>query len=237
LDLTDFFPSIVADDFISYVSALPTAFNGWTDQDVQCVSRLLFRNQRLTIGAPTSPALSNALCFGIDVAITAMSEAKEIRYTRYADDLFFSSDAPNVLGTVLSEVEGILQAAAIPKGLRLNKAKTIHSSKKRNRQVTGIVLGSDGKPHVPRAYKRTIRSMIHRFAGLGEQEKTSLAGMISYVIGHEPSFTNSLIKKYGFEVFKTVTELKSLEERQVLHAKRKASSTGEITTRKSAPRN
>jgi len=222
LDLTDFFPSITADDFVRYVRASPIYFEGWSEQDIQCVSALLFRKGRLTIGAPTSPALSNALCFEIDLAIKAMSASKEIRYTRYADDLFFSSDAPNVLQSVSAEVESLLQQASIPKGLQLNKAKTIHSSKKRNRQVTGIVLGSDGKPHVPRAYKRVIRSMIHRFAGLSDQEKASLAGMISYVVGHEPNFTNSLIKKYGFAVFTTVTELKTLEERQRLRAARKA---------------
>jgi RNA-directed DNA polymerase len=217
LDLEEFFPSIVADDFVRYVRKHPALFDGWTDEDIRCVSRLLFRTGRLTIGAPSSPAISNALCMEMDVAIAEMSRVKKIRYSRYADDLFFSSGAPNVLKDVPTEVEAILRAVEIPANLRLNLSKTVHSSKKRNRQVTGINLGSDGKPHVPRAYKRLIRSMIHRFAVLDERQKVSLAGMISYVVGHEPGFTNSLIKKYGFEVFQSVTALKSLAERQEIH--------------------
>jgi RNA-directed DNA polymerase len=118
-------------------------------------------------------------------------------------------------------VEDILDSSAIPAGLHINKAKTIHSSKKRNRQVTGVTLGSDCKPHIPRAFKRRIRGMIHRFAKLSDQERVSLAGMISYVVGHEPTFTNSLVKKYGFETFKTVTELKTLADRQQIHAQGK----------------
>jgi len=223
LDLADFFPSIVASDFARYIEKNAAHFDGWTDTDIRCVSGLLFRNGRLTIGAPSSPALSNALCLGIDVAIDDMCRIKKIRYSRYADDLFFSSDTPNVLKDVSAEVESILRTISIPANLQLNTSKTVHSSKKKNRQVTGITLGSDGRPHVPRSYKRQIRSMIHRFATLEEADRMSLAGMISYVVGHEPEFTNSLIKKYGFDVFKTVTTLKSLEERQAIHRKHKQS--------------
>jgi RNA-directed DNA polymerase len=186
LDLKDFFPSITAIDFSRYVGNNPSDFKGWTEVDVRCISGLLFRNGRLTIGAPSSPALSNALCFEMDVAIDNMCRGKKIRYTRYADDLFFSISAPNVLKDVQADVEAVLRSISLPADLHLNSGKTVHSSKKRNRQVTGINLGSDGKPHVPRSYKRQIRSMVHRFASLSEAEKTSLAGMISYVVGHEP---------------------------------------------------
>lgn len=220
LDLKEFFPSITAKDFARYIGENPLYFEGWTDPDFRCVAGLLFRNGRLTIGAPSSPALSNALCFAMDVAVDTMCSTKKIRYTRYADDLFFSSSTPNVLKDIPAAVDNILRAILVPADLHLNIDKTVHSSKKRNRQVTGINLGSDGQPHVPRAYKRQIRSMIHRFVTLGEAEKTTLAGMISYVVGHEPDFTNSLIKKYGFEVFKAVTTLKSLEERQAIHKRR-----------------
>jgi len=219
LDLEAFFPSIVVDDFRRYVETYRTLFDGWTAEDYRCVSGLLFRAGQLTIGAPTSPTLSNILCAGIDVAIAEMSRIKKIRYTRYADDLFFSGDTPNVLGTVPSEVEAILRASVIPQNLRLNRKKTVFSSKKNNRQVTGITLGSDGIPRVPRSYKRLIRSLIHRFGLLSDKEKISLAGMISYVVGFEPSFMNGLVKKYGFDTYQLVTQLKTLEERQEIHKK------------------
>ncbi len=171
LDLENFFPSITADDFAHYVASAPHQFHGWTEQDIRCVSNLLFRKGKLTIGAPTSPALSNALCMTIDSAIAEMCRRMKLKYSRYADDLFFSSNIPNVLVAVPDEVRTILRETTIPANLRLNAAKTIHSSKKRNRMVTGITLGSDAKPHVPRSYKRLIRSMIYKFSGLNDQQK------------------------------------------------------------------
>ena len=216
LDMKDFFPSITSGDFETYIMSNPAQFAGWTPSDVASVARLLFKGPRMTIGAPSSPALSNALCFELDGAISSLALGRDVRYTRYADDLFFSAHLPNLLGGITEAVAGILRTIGVPKNLQLNLSKTVHSSKKGNRQVTGITLGSDGLPHVPRQYKRWIRSLIHKFDSLNDLQKESLTGMISYVSGLEPDFTNSLVKKYGYEQFKRVTAVKTLLDRQAL---------------------
>lgn len=199
MDLEDFFPSIRDSDLRAYVTKHPTQFRSWSPADIEHFSSLVFRNHRLTIGAPTSPALSNALCFDLDVALESLGSSNDVRYTRYADDLFFSTTKRDVLFDLQKLVEQTVSELPIPGRLRVNEAKTRHSSKRGQRRVTGIVLGAEGKPHVSRKSKRKIRSLIHAFDTLSDVDRNWLAGMIAYVSGLEPEFMNSLISKYGLE--------------------------------------
>ena len=65
MDLQEFFPSLTADDMQLFRGQRPGLFQGWTEWDFQGFCLLVFRFGKLTIGAPTSPAISNALCFGL----------------------------------------------------------------------------------------------------------------------------------------------------------------------------
>jgi RNA-directed DNA polymerase len=198
MDCQDFFPSITELDVKHFIADKPTLFPGWDAYDIEAFCRLICKEQRLVIGAPSSPSLSNALCFDMDSELAGLAGKYSVVYTRYADDLFFSSAVPNVLADVQVAVETIVASQKIPGELKINAAKTRHSSKRCTRRVTGIVLGSDGKPHVGRRLKRRIRSMVHNYDELDGRTRQSLAGLIAYAIGFEPSFLNSLIQKYGF---------------------------------------
>jgi RNA-directed DNA polymerase len=199
MDLQNFFPSLKVQDMREYSKKRPSLFAGWTSNDFESFCRLVFREGHLTIGAPTSPAISNALCFDLDVAISALCQSHGVAYTRYADDFFFSVSEKGVLAQVQNEVETLVARLQIPLGLQINKAKTRHSSKRNTRRVTGIVIGSDEVVHVSRETKRHVRSQVHRLETLNPKERASLAGMISYITGFEPDFMNVLIMKYGFE--------------------------------------
>jgi hypothetical protein len=59
------------------------------------------------------------------------------------------------------EVKRALPRLTLPGGLRINDVKTRRNSKKGARQVTGIVLGSDGNTYVGRHLKRRVRSQVH----------------------------------------------------------------------------
>jgi RNA-directed DNA polymerase len=199
MDLQNFFPSLKVEDMREYSKKRPGLFASWTSGDFESFCRLVFKEGQLTIGAPTSPAISNALCFDLDVAIGALCQSYGVAYTRYADDFFFSSSEKGTLAKVQGEVETLVAGFPLPIGLRINKAKTGHSSKKNARRVTGIVLGSDEVAHVSRQMKRHVRSQVHRLDTLSLKDRVILAGMISYITGFEPDFMNVLIMKYGFE--------------------------------------
>ncbi len=199
LDFSNFFESITSADLQAYVADRPHLFVGWATGDIDFFCGVVFRNDILTIGAPTSPALSNVICFDLDQAIQNYCQVRDIVYTRYADDLFFSTRTPNILSNLEDEVARICRSLRFPARLEINVAKTRHSSKSRVRRVTGLVLGSDERPYVGRSLKRKIRSQIHHLERLNPTERSSLAGLIAYVVGYDPNFMNSLINKYGLE--------------------------------------
>lgn len=197
MDLTDFFPSITEQDIQNYIRENRVLFRDWTTADVFVFCRLVCRHSHLTIGAPTSPAMSNAILYDIDVRIDALCTKMGVKYSRYADDLFFSTSSANVLRQIEEEVAKVIAESKLPARLTVNPSKTRHSSKKGLRRVTGIVLGSDGKAHVGRRLKRHIRGLIFRLGSLDGPSRASLAGMIAYATGFDPQFMNSLISKYG----------------------------------------
>lgn len=197
MDMQDFFPSITLDDMVSYKRKRPNLFKDWTDRDFEWFCLLIFRFGKLTIGSPTSPSISNALCFDLDVSLDAISQSRGVNYTRYADDLFFSANESGVLRQVEQEVTEAIAKSTLPGALRINERKTRHSSKKGARRVTGITLGSDGNTYVGRQLKRVVRAKVHKLDSLPSTERSRLAGMISYITGFDPEFMNTLIRKYG----------------------------------------
>jgi RNA-directed DNA polymerase len=199
MDLVEFFPSIREADIRRYIELNPTLFRDWVADDVSLLCALTCRFGALTIGAPTSPGLSNALCYQLDERLSGLAIRHRTTYTRYADDLFFSTREARVLRTVEHEVPAICESLDYPTGLRVNRSKTRHSSKIGARRVTGITLGSDGALYVGRHIKRKVRGMIHRYESLSPAERASLRGWLAYVIGFDPDFMNSLILKYGAE--------------------------------------
>jgi RNA-directed DNA polymerase len=63
MDFQQFFPSITEADLKSYIDGRRSSlFAGWSAFDINVFCMLVLRRSRLTIGAPTSPSLSNAIC-------------------------------------------------------------------------------------------------------------------------------------------------------------------------------
>jgi len=199
MDCKDFFHSITDDDLKVLIASRPSTFLGWSPYETDLFCKLVCKGGRLTIGAPTSPTLSNAVCYDMDTQLSEISNKLDVTYSRYADDLFFSTKLPNVLSVLESTVVSTIANLTLPRSLAINPAKTRHSSKGRTRRVTGITLGSDGKPYIGRALKRKIRAMIHQIDALDAKRRGSLAGLIAYAGGFDPDFVNSLITKYGHD--------------------------------------
>ncbi len=197
LDFINFFPSITALDIKAYAADRGHHFLDWTTGDIEFFCRVVCRRNVLTIGAPTSPGLSNVLCYDLDQEVDNYCRKFDIAYSRYADDLFFSTRAPNILAKLETEVPRICANLRFPTGLVVNPTKIRHSSKRGARRVTGVLLGSDEKMYVGRPLKRLIRAQIHQLEKLTPRERSSLAGLIAYVVGIDPVFLNTMINKYG----------------------------------------
>lgn len=152
---------------------------------------------KLSIGAPTSPIVSNFVAYEFDKNISDWCLSKGISYSRYADDLTFSTSTKDILFPVPRVVRAFLDKYF--HGITINESKTKFSSKKHNRHVTGITLTDDGLISLGRNEKRKIFHYVHQFS-LGKFEPENLAMLRGKIIFHEhiqPGFIIRLIDKYS----------------------------------------
>jgi RNA-directed DNA polymerase len=151
LDLKDFFSSIPAQKVYKLFRSPPFGF----DETVsEALTYLLTYNGVLPQGVATSPVLSNLICLPLDNTISNYCEQEGITYTRYADDLSFSSD-DFITKTQVQYLKHILMTH----GFSLNDAKFRLRSKNKKQVVTGIIVNE--KVNVDRKTLKKVRAMLH----------------------------------------------------------------------------
>lgn len=148
LDIKNFFPSIASEKITSFFIQ-----KGYSISISTLISKLCTINNGLPQGAPTSPYLSNAIMYTADNRIGSLAQKLGIRYTRYADDLFFSGDFN--IGNIIKLVSEILT----DNGFKLNEKKTRIYRKGTQQRVTGIVVNK--KLQAPKKYRKKLRQEIH----------------------------------------------------------------------------
>jgi hypothetical protein len=202
VDFREFFPSLTSGDVRTVLrrNRQILSTGGATDEDISFMTRIICRDGRLTIGAPTSPLVSNAIMFEFDETWSGVATGLNVIYSRYADDLYFSTNRPNVLQEVLNRLRGRLTSEHRP-FLTINERKTAFSSRKYRRLVAGLVLTSDRKISIGRNKKRMLRAIVNRLSHrqLQPQEIHQLRGWIAYVRSVEPTFVTSLQRKYNID--------------------------------------
>lgn len=203
IDFKDFFPSIIAIDFISHIRR-------HTDISVELASdlaRILFREDKqknliLSIGAPSSPAISNTLMFEFDSRLHDFCLGCGVIYTRYADDLALSTNTPHVLDTVFKQVQLIVKEITYPR-LTINTEKTVYTSKKFQRQLTGLILTNEGNISLGREKKRMIRAMANNYVKgtLAAPLHGRLKGFLAFAYSIEPNFVLKIRIAMGEELY------------------------------------
>jgi len=203
LDFENFFGSIRVADWRRYaLGRLPH----WSEMDFGFSAQVMFWGCGgrspicLSIGAPVSPILSNAIRDDFDVQMSRFAAEADLVYTRYADDLTISSNDFLDANAIIKQVQAALARSDAPR-LSLNEAKTYLASKARSRRVTGLVLSNEGAVSLGRDRKRLISAMVHR-AGLGQlsaKELMTLHGLLAFAHDVEPDFVVRLERKYGGE--------------------------------------
>lgn len=199
LDFTNFFPSLTKKDIENVIKYnFPKNVMEIDKKDVQTITSIVCRKGVLTIGAPSSPILSNAIMYDFDSFVVELCHGWNINYTRYADDLFFSCKIPNVLSILLEKIKSNLREREWP-NLRINKGKTIFSSMKRRRVAAGIVLTQDGELSIGRVMKRRIRTLVYLYSrgDLSRDRISFLRGYLAYVQSVEPKMIVRLKNKFG----------------------------------------
>ncbi|WP_258406480.1 retron St85 family RNA-directed DNA polymerase [Shewanella spartinae] len=201
MDFKSFFDSISYDDIENFLDREFSILDpNWTHSDTKLLAKLLCYKNSLVMGAVTSPCISNAICYKLDKKLSGLCQNNNVVYSRYADDLYFSTSERNILFFIEKEVLKIVANLELPSGLTVNNNKTFHSSRKRKKQVTGLILTHDKKLSIGRNKKRTVKSKVHNWKTLNEAERSYLSGYISYIHSIEPQFINRLCLKYGADL-------------------------------------
>lgn len=204
LDFQEFFPSIKARDWERFARSHPS--DSIKMSDLRLYSKVLFWGQRrksvqptcLSIGAPTSPALSNILLYDLDVSLSRIASELGVQYTRYADDI----TASGATLTEILEFERLARRAVksmkSPK-LTFNEEKRGIYGRGQRRLVTGLIVTPVQVISIGRERKRTISSLLHRSTlnQLSVRQRGHLKGLLGFCIANEPSFVGRLRTKYG----------------------------------------
>lgn len=208
-DFSNFFPSFSQDRILHYLSQQSKSLEeGLTPRDLEFVVNVVCRNGRLTIGAPSSPAITNAMMFEFDRRMHQVCDDRGLVYTRYADDIFISSFEQGKL-------EGLEKIILESKSnipylrLNLNNQKTAYLSKKYSRKVTGIVVTPQHTLSIGRDRKKEIKALIHQWSKgeIDEERFYYLKGLFAFAKDIEPEIEVRLMNKYGrplIDLLKTV---------------------------------
>lgn len=215
LDLKDFFPSItyprVKGIFkqSGYSEALATTFALIaTKPDTQAVEmdgqtyHIANGKRELPQGSPCSPAITNVLCRRLDARLQGMAHKLGFTYTRYADDLTFSSDETDKIQSVLWRCQRIVT----DEGFTLHPDKTRVMRKHQKQEVTGIVV-NDGLS-VDRPTLKRFRAVVRQIELDGPDGKHWGAGELFQSLTGYANFVAMVAPEKGIPLQKHVAHLK-----------------------------
>lgn len=111
-------------------------------------------------GAPTSPMLANLVMFETDEELSKIAQAYGLIYTRYADDLTFSTNCPNFNRNIASEVIVEVYKTLGRFGFNPNLAKTKISPPRARKIVLGLLVDLS-TPRLTRKFKNTMRQHLY----------------------------------------------------------------------------
>ncbi len=114
-------------------------------------------------GAPTSPAISNHVCWKLDKRLRGLAHKYGFVYTRYADDLSFSGTTHR-LGALLECAPGIIR----DEGFSVHPQKTRVMRQGHRQEVTGLVVNET--PHMCRKTLKRFRALLFQWETKGFSE-------------------------------------------------------------------
>lgn len=160
-DLQDFFDTVT-----------PEMIPDLTEEE----TRYCFLDGAARQGLPTSPALANLAAHKLDLLLLEWCQANKVIFTRYADDLSFSYDDPNLTPLLKQVVPTMVQEC----GFQINPSKTRTQWATQGRRfITGVAV--DNEVYPTRKHKRMLRASIHQSNGL---QARGLGAWIAYLVEH-----------------------------------------------------
>lgn len=225
VDIKDFFPSIsteMLDNILPKIGRLTLAdgrngsIDGTLTRDlIDIIKNTATLRGTLPQGGVTSPYLSNLIMIPFDYHMTELLKEKHpnILYTRYADDLFFSSfyafadrkeDAKEFLTEIVKQA---MRNAYGKEYFVIKKEKTKVTTKYGANRITGIKINKDNKLSMGYKEKRKLKQdLAHLIIEKKENNevngdmKAEVLGMLAWFKSIEPDYANyveqTLLRKF-----------------------------------------
>lgn len=180
--------------------------------DVEQTFSICTINGKLPTGAPTSPYIANLLLKEFDIHMKEYCRTCDVYYSRYMDDLFFSTYGPQYLLSLV-ELEVLRQIKDLGFGLNVPKIKYISSNKRQ--QVLGLGVNNK-KPALTKDNKRKYRAYFYnlifplrynKIATYKYHEK-ELLGHLAYI----KSVDESYYVKIVFYIFNLIVRLNLIKK-------------------------
>ena len=190
VDISNFFGSITTDMVSKALLSI-----GFSNFAIQHLSKIVTINNFLPPGYSTSPIISNIVVNSMDDELLHLS-GNDCVYTRYADDLYFSSN------TSLPTLENI-SAIVFNHGFTLNPQKTKYMPRGVKQYVTGLTVFDNVRPRITKRIKRNLRLELHYLTAYGLR-------------GHVLKQLDKTQKEYDADVYlksQVDTEVKSIDNR------------------------
>jgi RNA-directed DNA polymerase len=150
-------------------------------------------------GAPTSPTLTNIICQQLDFYLSAVAKRFNLKYSRYADDITFSSQH-NVYqqdSEFIREINRIIAA----QNFHIKQSKTRLQKQGFRQEVTGLVVNT--KINVQKHYIKQLRQWLYYWEKLGF-EKANRNFVVKYIKdkgyikSHKPNMANVVAGKLNY---------------------------------------
>jgi len=132
-------------------------------------------------GAPTSPTLTNAICEKLDIRLSGVARRFGLNYSRYADDITFSSKHNSVevkegvfenIYTVKSTFDNEIRRIIEDQKFHIKETKVRLQKKGYRQEVTGLSVNE--KVNVNRKYTSLVRKWIYLWETYGYEKAYSI---------------------------------------------------------------
>lgn len=143
------------------------------------LAQIACHDNSLPQGSPCSPIISNLVANILDARLMRLAKHAHCTYSRYADDLTFSTNEKIFPWEIAREMAGaawepgqrlveVIEGA----GFALNPAKTRMSFRRSRQTVTGLVVNT--KPNIRQDYYRRVRAMCNSVFQTGQWHRPSV---------------------------------------------------------------
>ena len=214
IDLSNFFPSITKEVLISVLERLDGTADlmetlTLNEELMDDVFNIILYNGALPQGSATSPFFSNLIMIPFDYYMEELikERRRDIVYTRYADDMTFSSKLKVQANYMLDFINSVKETAYPDIDfITVHPDKTRTTTNKGKNRVTGIKINADNNLSIGWREKQTLKSnMVSLIIAklnkepVDQEQVQQTVGMFSYLQSVEPGYAKYLLRNWSLK--------------------------------------